>query len=76
MTSLSLLAGRTESLSFNYRLCNCESGDSMWRADAGVISDMGVLPIRLLNFTNPGTEGASGFVTVGPIFCSEQELGM
>ena len=73
---MSLLAGRTVAFSFYYRLCNCESGDSMWRADAGVISYMAVLPILSLNFTDPGLEGASGFVTVGPISCSEQELGM
>ncbi|XP_036357403.1 uncharacterized protein LOC115209782 isoform X2 [Octopus sinensis] len=56
------------------RLCNCDSFDSEWKADAGVISIKEDLPIRLL-FASQVAKAESK-LTIGKIYCADEEINL
>ncbi|XP_046841750.1 contactin-associated protein-like 2 isoform X2 [Xenia sp. Carnegie-2017] len=58
--------GSTKSCHNPAKMCNCETGDGVWRQDAGYLTNKDHLPVAALFF--PLSAGSSNF-TVGPLEC-------
>eukprot|EP00106_Octopus_bimaculoides_P014548 XP_014781990.1 PREDICTED: uncharacterized protein LOC106877566 [Octopus bimaculoides] len=56
------------------RLCNCDSSDSEWKADAGVISIKDDLPVRQLFASQPSH--AETKLTIGKIYCADKQINL
>ena len=60
---------------FLCRPCNCDAADSKPRADGGIFNTTDRLPILEMQFTESGIDGAESAVTLGKLFCTEEDFG-
>ncbi|KAK3577967.1 hypothetical protein CHS0354_020807 [Potamilus streckersoni] len=58
------------------RKCNCDAGDALWRADAGIINSTKDLPISALSFGEYTLPGGSGKITLGKLYCANDTFDL
>ena len=59
---------------FIHRNTNCDIGDAVWRADAGVIEKNWLLPV-MWTYYNPKGPESEAYLTVGDLECANSKFG-
>ena len=61
--------GVTNSCATKSDTCNCDSNDSTWREDSGLLRDKSTLPVSQLRFGDTGGSSEKGYHTLGKFKC-------
>ena len=62
-----------KSVLFLFRLCNCDIGDDVMRADAGTLQNTADLPVQSFHF-HLGSDSI-GQLKIGALYCADGAFG-